>query len=253
MDDRTMTDAQKIPWKRLSVEALAIVASILLAFTIDAWWNDRQRVSDERILLQSLLEDLNGKKQRLANDRKYNEAILQAVVALLQQANDPNSAENEDTIDLLIGDTWWYNTESEWDSAPMASLIGGDSAVVSNPALLQKLAELQVQMARIRIFYRIDANFHHNTYTPYLVANAYMPQITRKTQHHPGRPELAYQYPRIELQTNQDHSQLIRQKEFQNMMIAKMDRLQDILQNAYRFIDEDLDEAIALLKEELAN
>jgi len=38
-----MINADKIPWKRLSVEAAAIVASILLAFAIDAWWGDRQR------------------------------------------------------------------------------------------------------------------------------------------------------------------------------------------------------------------
>ena len=32
-----MNATQKIQWKRLSVEAFAIVASILLAFAIDAW------------------------------------------------------------------------------------------------------------------------------------------------------------------------------------------------------------------------
>jgi hypothetical protein len=32
-----MSESRKIAWKRLSVEAAAIVASILLAFVIDAW------------------------------------------------------------------------------------------------------------------------------------------------------------------------------------------------------------------------
>jgi hypothetical protein len=32
----------KIEWDRLGIEAAAIVASILLAFWIDAWWEDRQ-------------------------------------------------------------------------------------------------------------------------------------------------------------------------------------------------------------------
>jgi hypothetical protein len=36
-----MSMSRDIPWKRLSVEAAAIVASILLAFAIDAWWEDR--------------------------------------------------------------------------------------------------------------------------------------------------------------------------------------------------------------------
>jgi len=35
-------ETEKIPWKRLVLEATAIVASILLAFAIDAWWDERQ-------------------------------------------------------------------------------------------------------------------------------------------------------------------------------------------------------------------
>jgi hypothetical protein len=53
-----MTDAQEIPWKRLSVEAAAIVASILLAFAIDAWWEERLERDSERRYLESLLADV---------------------------------------------------------------------------------------------------------------------------------------------------------------------------------------------------
>jgi hypothetical protein len=35
--DFNMVENEKLPWKRLTVEAAAIVASILLAFAIDAW------------------------------------------------------------------------------------------------------------------------------------------------------------------------------------------------------------------------
>jgi len=38
-----MTNSQTIPWKRIFIEAAAIVASILLAFSIDAWWGDFQQ------------------------------------------------------------------------------------------------------------------------------------------------------------------------------------------------------------------
>ncbi len=47
---------EKIPWKRISVEAAAIVASILLAFSIDAWWDERQ----ERARLVDTLVSLEG-------------------------------------------------------------------------------------------------------------------------------------------------------------------------------------------------
>ena len=47
-----MTETQNIQWKRIVVEAAAIVGSILLAFAIDAWWDDRQdRAAEQRIFV----------------------------------------------------------------------------------------------------------------------------------------------------------------------------------------------------------
>ena len=36
-----MAETQKISWRRLTAEGAAIVISILQAFWIDAWWEDR--------------------------------------------------------------------------------------------------------------------------------------------------------------------------------------------------------------------
>lgn len=37
-----MTESRIIHWKRIAVEAAAIVISILLAFAIDAWWVEKK-------------------------------------------------------------------------------------------------------------------------------------------------------------------------------------------------------------------
>ena len=49
-----MTDTQDIPWKRLSVEAAAIIASILFAFAIDAWWDSVQTDNKAQEILDAL-------------------------------------------------------------------------------------------------------------------------------------------------------------------------------------------------------
>lgn len=54
-----MTDSKDVPWKRISVEAAAIVASILLAFAIDALWEDAQNQEDIRLSLARLSDNLN--------------------------------------------------------------------------------------------------------------------------------------------------------------------------------------------------
>jgi len=48
----------RIPWPRMFAEALAIVVSILLAFGIQAWWEERQDRAVEQALLTGLVEDL---------------------------------------------------------------------------------------------------------------------------------------------------------------------------------------------------
>lgn len=46
-----MNEPQKVQWTRLSTEAVAIVASILFAFAIDAWWDEEQERENVRDLL----------------------------------------------------------------------------------------------------------------------------------------------------------------------------------------------------------
>jgi hypothetical protein len=55
-----MTGNEKIPWRRLSVEAAAIVGSILLAFAIDAWWEERQERRAEEGILDTLQKEFSA-------------------------------------------------------------------------------------------------------------------------------------------------------------------------------------------------
>jgi hypothetical protein len=61
-----MTDPRIIPWKRITVEAVAIVVSILLAFTIDAWWAERQDRHFEHAALQALRGDFKTSRDNMA-------------------------------------------------------------------------------------------------------------------------------------------------------------------------------------------
>jgi hypothetical protein len=60
-----MNQVQNIPWKRISVEAAAIVASILLAFAIDAWWDDRLDQQQEDEVLAILLAEFEDNRTEL--------------------------------------------------------------------------------------------------------------------------------------------------------------------------------------------
>lgn len=53
------------PWLRIAAEAVAIVLSILLAFAIDAWWDERSDRLEEQRVLQQLTEEFEAVSTQL--------------------------------------------------------------------------------------------------------------------------------------------------------------------------------------------
>lgn len=67
-----MANSKTIPWSRISVEAVAILISILLAFSIDAWWDGRKDLVEEREILRSLEIEFVDLGERLDRWAQYN-------------------------------------------------------------------------------------------------------------------------------------------------------------------------------------
>ena len=61
-----MAEPQIIPWKTITVEAVAIVVSILLAFAIDAWWAEKKENDVEQAALLSLHSDFVASGEQLS-------------------------------------------------------------------------------------------------------------------------------------------------------------------------------------------
>ena len=102
--DLNMTETQKIPWHRLAVEATAIVGSILLAFSIDAWWQDRNEIDVEQRLLAVLKVEFeqNEKLMRQAVDF-YRQRYLEAVEILEYLEQDPTEMDEAEFEQLING------------------------------------------------------------------------------------------------------------------------------------------------------
>ena len=56
---------RSIPWLRVFVEGVVIVGSILLAFGIDAWWDDRANLEETRGNLEAVRIELQENLNRL--------------------------------------------------------------------------------------------------------------------------------------------------------------------------------------------
>ena len=247
-----MSKESKIPWSRIAVEGIAIVASILLAFAIDAWWEDKQREETEQVVLRALLNDFRGKQILLSDMNKFSESIVESVETLLMAASNTEHSLSEHSIDRLIGDTWWVSNEAVWDSAPLSQLVaGGNLSVISNPNLVQQLAELQVAIQRVKYHSRNDSEFHENIMTPFMIANSNMSQITATMKHRPGHPDITIQSRNLGVLEGRRHSELLATVEYQNLLVAKMERLADLLEVGHPGVEERLNLVIEMLEIEL--
>jgi hypothetical protein len=234
------------------VEGIAIVASILLAFAIDAWWDDRQREEAEQVVLLTLLNDFRDKQVLLSDMNRFSESIVESVETLLMAATSTENSLSENEIDRLIGDTWWVSNEAVWDSAPLSQLVaGGNLSVISNPKLVQQLAELQVAIERVKYHSRNDSAFHANTMIPFMLANSNMSQITAAIAYRPGFPELTIQSRQLGVSEGRRHSELLATVEYQNLLVAKMERLSDILEVGNVGVEKRLSAVIETLESEL--
>ena len=91
-----MPEPQAIPWKRLSAEGAAIVVSILLAFWIDAWWDARNELAEEREILVGLEAEFVDLRARLDQWSKFNRAGMAVIEEYLSDSvtdMDPESIE----------------------------------------------------------------------------------------------------------------------------------------------------------------
>lgn len=80
-----MTETQNMPWQRIAVEATAIVASILLAFAIDAWWADRKIDQWQSAQLGALRDEFSTNLEGLGTIVRTHDASARNLELLIAQ------------------------------------------------------------------------------------------------------------------------------------------------------------------------
>jgi hypothetical protein len=142
-----MTEKQKIPWNRVSVEAVAIVASILLAFSIDAWWDEQLERSDELQELARLQIELDTNINRIDQFpiiKQASDAGLEILGQIVNaQSNGLQSVEvsTEKLFLLSIAPTF------EADAPVLDGLVrSGRLEIVIDPRVIAALASWERRM-----------------------------------------------------------------------------------------------------------
>jgi len=102
---------QRIPWNRLIAEGAVIVGSILLAFAIDAWWDERSDDAQEAALLTGLAEDFQAASDDLERVRAMHGAKSSAAAQLLSWAESGGPDDSQlDQVEIAIGKMFAHPT-----------------------------------------------------------------------------------------------------------------------------------------------
>ena len=105
-----MQDSQTIDWKRITAEAAAVIVSILIAFGIDAWWQER----NERIALIQYL--VHFENEVIENDELIDLQLsmvsgdLVALHKVFLALSDPNQQALAESFNHDLANALWIRT-----------------------------------------------------------------------------------------------------------------------------------------------
>lgn len=91
-----------LAWSRLLVEGLVIVVSILLAFAIDAWWDDRQQAEEAGLQVERVIAELESNIARLEGQIERLDVTTAAAKRFLSKFGpDPGSVTKTEVSELF--------------------------------------------------------------------------------------------------------------------------------------------------------
>lgn len=114
---------------RMLIEVVVVVASILIAFSLDAWWSRRAEERTGTAHLQALRSDFEQNVARLHVLIEREDRIANASRRLLLVAVSPTVPSPEDSVSSLLGEVF--------NSGRFDPVMGAYEAVVNSGGLSQ--------------------------------------------------------------------------------------------------------------------
>jgi hypothetical protein len=229
---------RQIPWLRIFAEGVAIVVSILLAFGIQAWWEERQEREEERRILQALSEDFSETREDLLSNTAGTVESSEQAKELLRIMSEGSANEQAEEVIALLA-----NSFTTWTYEPRLStyeeIIGsGDLGLVRSDTLRVQMA-LAVAFVETLLRHReTGASRWYAIEEPYLIGIGAREHLARYRD--PGLPAFGGA---IDVEA-------ILTPELANILYGRMDLVGDLVymtDNATRSIDQ----VLALIEAEL--
>ena len=244
-----MTETQHISWKRIVIEAATIVGSILLAFVIDAWWDDHKNRAEEQRILVGLKSEFAQNLELIKIELSYRHAVVESIQKIFD-ASVATETLDPYVLDGLIADlTWWQNIKY-FRGAIDGLLQSGGISYIDNEELRLALASMPGNYDDTMASELYDQHTSINVLIPYLRAHTSLVQIANtQGKGRPGTKALLKE-PIFPAGDSVDHSELLRDQEFLGIVVHEhwnhgsairaYESLKSALEKGIRLIDSQI-------------
>ncbi len=158
-----MKGNEEIPWKRISIEAVAIVGSILIAFALDAWWDRSQARVQNRERLAAVLEEVESAEPAIEKTLRFRTSGVENLVELRRRLTEIPLGQHVNVPASLIAPMRFaWVTEirignaQEFLSTEGASMDGGRLLKQATRTWLTAVEDVQDDEKQLREFVRRD-------------------------------------------------------------------------------------------------
>jgi len=159
---------QKIPWLRVIIEGVVIVGSILLAFGIQAWWDESQEREEERQALEALARDFESAAESMDAYLLAMDSVAIAANTILGWTGPNADSRHADSLALLMPSITRVPDFQPSIGNLQALLGSGDLRLIRNHSLRAALASFPSHLARIDTTEGYGADLLFGEIHPYL-------------------------------------------------------------------------------------
>jgi len=127
-----------------------IVASILAAFGLEAWWGSRAENERSRAQVEALYAEFSATQAELAELRVRLEGLRTAVGAVLELVGPDADVVPIDSVTKVVDRSFWLSTIELKTGTVQAVLASGELASIDDPGLKALIAGWPAEVADLR-------------------------------------------------------------------------------------------------------
>ncbi len=164
-----MTDTHRFQWKRVGIEATVVVASILIAFSIDAWWDDlqEQRRADE--LLFAIRSDVEATQTYIEGVIAFRKKVIGDAQALLEAMAGGTDRATLDSRLLTLGSVFVMSSWQPVNHTYEQALGSGSFDLVRDSELRLLLAQYVAALEEVGLFHDNVIRQYYGALEPFMV------------------------------------------------------------------------------------